>query len=108
MPAGNRLVAAVIGTSNEVLKPNLSACWSSASPPSEIPTLANAVLHETSSATSSVTWPLPHCRPLSLGNVAVEPGRVILAGDGITLLVVNLPLERAAVSVTSLKVEPGG
>ncbi len=73
---GNRLVAAVIGTWNEWLKPNASACFCSASAPTWTPRYAKAVLQDTSSACSSVTLPLAVAQPwpLSLWITALVPG----------------------------------
>ena len=107
--AARRLVAAVIGTWKELLKPNFSASACSASAPRSMPMLANAVLHETASAFCSVVLPSgPHAEPDQLRSDRVLLGSGSSAGPGTTVLGVYLPDSRAAAAVTSLKVEPGG
>src|SRR5262249_23312522 len=106
---GNRLVAAVIGTWNEWLKPYASACAWSASAPTCTPRYAKAVLHDTCSACSSVVRPLwvGHPPPLSLWMTALVPGGLYPAGPG-TVESACMPDISAADSVTSLNVDPGG
>ena len=74
--AGKRDVAARSGISKVVSKPKSSDCSRRASAPSSLPNHANAVLHETASASRRVTLPPgPHWRRFQLRNSLLDCGR---------------------------------
>ena len=66
------------------------------------------MLHEVTSASVSVTMPLPQGLPPKFEIVAVVPGSCSVAGPGSSVSGVYAPLDSAAAVSTTLNVEPGG
>src|SRR3954454_14014662 len=106
---GNELGVTVSGICNGRPNPNFSAWSASAFDPSDMPRLANAVLHEIRSASARLTWLFgPHGCRSSLGSTAVDCGRSSTPGADSWESAWYLPVESAAAVSMSLNVEPGG
>src|SRR5690348_4216911 len=87
-------------------KPNAAACRTRAAWPTRVPRIANAVLHEVTSASSSDSrLLLPHDSPAKL-RIGLPGPNDADGGESMTVSGVS-PWLSAAAAVMTLKVDPG-
>ncbi len=98
-----RVLSTAPATPGELLKPKRSAVATSRAAPTFTPSGANTELHDTANASARLP---PHDSPLAFSSFT--PSSVVKVAYGNMLLARATLASSAAVSVTILKVDPGG